>query len=152
MQLQGRWRLLVVPITPVLTTWIGVRSEESEGGGFVFRVLPTILFSRGLIKTIATLSGEGNGNPLQYSCLENPSSSAGFVLSGTPPPNNPGGGDGVGWASLLVLVFSAIKWAQQQLDRGCYGHAQRVFSSTTFQRHQFFGILPSLWSNSHICT
>ena len=28
----------------------------------------------------------------------------------------------------------------------------RVFSSTTIQKHQFFSILPSLWSNSHIHT
>ena len=28
----------------------------------------------------------------------------------------------------------------------------RVFSNTTFQKHQFFGAQPSLWSNSHICT
>ena len=28
----------------------------------------------------------------------------------------------------------------------------RVFSSTTFWKHQFFGIQCSLWSNSHICT
>ena len=28
----------------------------------------------------------------------------------------------------------------------------RVFSSTTVQKHQFFGIQPSLWSNSLICT
>ena len=28
----------------------------------------------------------------------------------------------------------------------------RVFSSTTFQEHQFFGAQPALWSNSHICT
>ena len=28
----------------------------------------------------------------------------------------------------------------------------RVFSSTTVQRHQFFGTQPSLWSNSHIYT
>ena len=28
----------------------------------------------------------------------------------------------------------------------------RVFSSTTVQRHQFFGTQPSLWSKSHICT
>ena len=28
----------------------------------------------------------------------------------------------------------------------------RVFSSTTFGKHQFFGTQPSLWSNSHICT
>ena len=28
----------------------------------------------------------------------------------------------------------------------------RVFSNTTVQKHQFFSIQPSLWSNSHICT
>ena len=28
----------------------------------------------------------------------------------------------------------------------------RVFSSTTVQKHQFFGVQPSLWSNSHIYT
>ena len=28
----------------------------------------------------------------------------------------------------------------------------RVFSSTTVQKHQFFGTLPSLWSSSYICT
>ena len=28
----------------------------------------------------------------------------------------------------------------------------RVFSSTMIQKHQFFGIQPSLWSNSHIHT
>ena len=28
----------------------------------------------------------------------------------------------------------------------------RVFSSTTIQKHQFFGTQPSLWSNSHIHT
>ena len=28
----------------------------------------------------------------------------------------------------------------------------RVFSSTTIQKHQFFGAQPTLWSKSHICT
>ena len=28
----------------------------------------------------------------------------------------------------------------------------RVLSSTTVQKHQFFGTQPFLWSNSHICT
>ena len=28
----------------------------------------------------------------------------------------------------------------------------RVFSNTTFQKHQLFGAQPSLWSNSHICS
>ena len=27
----------------------------------------------------------------------------------------------------------------------------RLFSSTTVQKHQFFGTQPSLWPNSHIC-
>ena len=28
----------------------------------------------------------------------------------------------------------------------------RVFSSTTVQKHTYFGSQPSLWSNSHVCT
>ena len=28
----------------------------------------------------------------------------------------------------------------------------RLFSSTTVQKHEFFGAQPSLWLNSHICT
>ena len=28
----------------------------------------------------------------------------------------------------------------------------RVFTSTTVQKHQFFGTQPSFWSSSHICT
>ena len=28
----------------------------------------------------------------------------------------------------------------------------RVISNTTVQKHQFFGVQPYLWSNSHICT
>ena len=38
-----------------------------------------------------------------------------------------------GWISLLSKGLS------------------RVFSSTTVWKHQFFGVLPSLWSNSHNC-
>ena len=30
--------------------------------------------------------------------------------------------------------------------------SSRVFSNTTVQKHQFFGVQPSLWSNSHIHT
>ena len=43
-----------------------------------------------------------------------------------------------GW-SLLRLIGLISLWA-----KGLSG----VFSSTTVWRHQFFGILPSLWSNS----
>ena len=40
----------------------------------------------------------------------------------------------IGWISLQFKRFS------------------RVFSNTRVRKHQFVGIQPSLWSNSHICT
>ena len=35
-------------------------------------------------------------------------------------------------------------WISLQSER-----LSRVFSNTTVQKHQFFGVLPSLWSSSH---
>ena len=46
-----------------------------------------------------------------------------------------------GWFSLGLTDLISL------LSRGLSG----VFSSTTVQKHQFFSIQPSLWSNSHIC-
>ena len=46
------------------------------------------------------------------------------------------------WSFLWLTGFISL------LFKGCSG----VFSSTTFQKPQFFGVLPSLWSNSHIHT
>ena len=43
----------------------------------------------------------------------------------------------LGWTGLISLQSKGFS---------------RVFSSTTVQKHQFFGIQPSLWSNSHIYT
>ena len=43
----------------------------------------------------------------------------------------------LGWTGWIFL-----------LSKGLSG----VFSNTTFQKHQFFGAHPSLWSNSHIHT
>ena len=34
----------------------------------------------------------------------------------------------------------------------CLRESQEFFSSTTVQKHQFFGTHPSLWSTSYICT
>ena len=45
-----------------------------------------------------------------------------------------------GWSLRLTGLISL-------LFKGLSG----LFSSTTVQRHQFFGVLPSLWSNSHNC-
>ena len=43
------------------------------------------------------------------------------------------------------LISLKIGWFDILASKGLPG----VFSSTTVQRHQFFGILPSLWSSSH---
>ena len=57
-------------------------------------------------------------------------------------------------ASASVLLVNIQHWSPLRLtglisllSKGLSG----VFSSTTVQRHQFFGILPSLWSSSHNC-
>ena len=39
---------------------------------FMVKNLPAIVGDSGLISGSGRPSGEGNGNPLQYSCLENP--------------------------------------------------------------------------------
>ena len=44
-----------------------------------------------------------------------------------------------GWSPLSLTGLISL------LSKGLSG----VFSSTTVQRHQFFGVLPSSWSNSH---
>ena len=47
-----------------------------------------------------------------------------------------------GWFPLGLTALISL------LSKGL----SRVFSSTTVQKHQFFGDQPSLWANSHICT
>ena len=47
-----------------------------------------------------------------------------------------------GWFSLGLTGWTSL------LSQGL----SRVFSNTTFQKHQFFSAQPSLWSNSHIHT
>ena len=46
------------------------------------------------------------------------------------------------WSSLGLTGLISLK------SKGL----SRVFSSTTAQKHQFFGAQPSWWFNSHICT
>ena len=46
------------------------------------------------------------------------------------------------------LISFRIDWFDLLAVQGTSG----VFSSTTVQKHQFFGTQPSLWSNSHIRT
>ena len=57
--------------------------------------------------------------------------------------------------SISISPFNEYsEWISFRIDwlhLLCKGFS-RVFSSTTVQKHQFFGAQPSLWSNSHICT
>jgi len=51
-------------------------------------------------------------------------------------------GDIQGWFPLRSTSLISL------LSKGLSG----VFSSTTVQKHKFFGVPPSLWSSSHYCT
>ena len=77
-----------------------------------------------------------------------------FPTSGSFPMSQffASGGQSIG-ASASVLPMDIQDWFPLGLmdlislqSRGL----SRVFSSTTDQKHHFFGIQPSLWSNSHI--
>ena len=64
------------------------------------------------------------------------------------------GGQSIG-ASASVLPMNIQGWFPLGLTDLIYLLSKglsRVFSRTTFRKHQFFSAQPSLWSNSHIYT
>ena len=63
--------------------------------------------------------------------------SIGSSTSASFHPMNIQGWFSIGLTSLISFQFKGLS---------------RVFSSTTIQRHHFFSVQPSLWSNSHIHT
>ena len=103
----------------------------------------------GLIPGLGRSSGEGNGNPLQYSCLENPMDGEawyaivhGVAKSWTRLSNFTftSGGQMIG-ASAPVLSMNT----QGLFPLGLTGliflqsrGLSRVFSNTTIRKHQFF--------------
>ena len=50
------------------------------------------------------------------------------------------------WILRADFVYNWLVWSP------CCSRDSQEFSSTTVQKHQFFGTLPSLWSSSHIHT
>ena len=66
------------------------------------------------------------------------------------------GGQSIGAsASASVLPMNIQDWFPLGLNGLIFLQSKglsRVFSNTTVQKHQFFSIQPSLWSNSHIHT
>ena len=81
-----------------------------------------------------------------------------FPASGSFPLSQlfPWGGQSIGAsASASVLPMNIQGWFPLELTGLISLQSKglsRVFSSTTVQKHQFFGTQPSLWSNSHIHT
>ena len=82
-----------------------------------------------------------------FSCLQS------CLVSGSFPVNEffTSGGQSVGAsASALVLPMNIHSWFPLGWTGLISKGLSRVFSNTTFQKHQFFGAQPSIWSNSHI--
>ena len=162
--------------------WPGIRGrhrvmDSTAAPGF----LPAVLFSRSVVSSTSWPHGRqharipcpalspgasSNSCPLSRWCHPTISSSVApfsscpqsFPASGSFPKSRlfTSSGQSVGSsASASVLSMNIQNW----LPLGLTGlisllskRLSRVFSSTTVQKHQFFGAQPSLWSNSHICT
>ena len=81
-----------------------------------------------------------------------------FPASGSFPMSQlfPSGGQSIGVsASTLVLPMNTQDWSPLGWTGWISLQSKglsRVFSSTTVQKHQFFGAQPSLWSKSHLHT
>ena len=81
-----------------------------------------------------------------------------FPASGSFPVSRlfTSGGQSIGAsASESVLPVNIQDWSPLGWTGGISSQSKvpsRVFSSTTVQKHQFFGAQTSLWSNSHIHT
>ena len=106
-----------------------------------------------------------NSRPLSWWCHPTISSSVtlfscpqSFPASGSFPVSGLFASSGQSFgasASAYVLLMNIQGWFPfgltgliSLLSRGL----SRAFSSTTIRKHQFFGAVLSLWSNSHICT
>ena len=90
---------------------------------------PAILFSDALFSCPRSFPASGTF-PMSWLFTSN-EQNTGALASVLP-------GNIEGWSSLRLTGLFSL------LSKGLWG----VFSSSTVQRHQFFGVLPSLWSNS----
>ena len=109
--------------------------------------------SRSLLKFMSIESVTISSSVIHFSsCLQSFLASVSFPMSQL----FASGGQRFGAsASALVLLMNIQDWfplgltsLTSLLSKGL----SRVFSSTTVQKHQFFGTQPSWWSNSHIHT
>ena len=89
---------------------------------------------------------------IPFSCLQSFPASGSFLMSQL----FASGGQSIrASASASVLLMNIQDWFPLELSGLMSLQSKglsRVFSNATVQKHQFFGIQPSLWSSSHIHT
>ena len=69
---QERESLIYFQIFRTFWNWGSINADEGFPGGSVVKNPPAKAGDLGLIPGLGRCPGEGNGNPFQYSCLENP--------------------------------------------------------------------------------
>ena len=134
-----------------------VRSNSLQCHGLQHARLPCSLPSPGAYSNSCPLSWWRHPTILSSvilfsSCLQS------FPASGTFLMNRlfTSGDQSIGVsASASVLLMNIQDWFPLRLIGWISLQSKRlwrVFSNTTVQKHQFFGVQPSLWSNSHTHT
>ena len=113
---------------------------------------PVLHYLLELLKLMSTVSVMPSNHLVPFSCLQSFPASGSFLIGQL---FTPGGQNTVASASASDLPMNIQDWFPSELtglisllSKGL----SRVFSSTTVQKHQFFGTQPSLWSNLHMCT
>ena len=101
-----------------------------------------------------------NSCPLSWWCYLTVSSSAthfsiclqSFPVSGSFPMSRlfTWGGQSISTPASVIQHWFPLGWTGLNSLQSKW--LSRLFSSTTVQKHEFFGAQPSLWLNSHICT
>ena len=134
-----------------------VRSNSLQSHGLQHARLPCSLPSPGAYSNSSPLSWWRHPTILSSvilfsSCLQSFPASATFLMNRLFTSGDQSIGVSASASVLLMNIQDwfplwLIGWISLQSKR-----LWRVFSNTTVQKHQFFGVQPSLWSNSHIHT
>ena len=144
------------------------KHESSSSVQFSNSVGSNSLWPHGLQHTkfpcpLPTLRAYSNSCPLSWWCHPTISSSV-FPFSSCPQyfpasRSSPISGLCIRWPKSWSFSISPSKEYLELISLRMTGvisllskRFSRVFSSTTVQKHQFFGAQPSLWANSHIRT
>ena len=142
----GLLLFIVTQLCPTLCNPMGCNTR-----GFpVLHHLPE--FTQIQVHLVSDAIQPSHSSVVPFSCLQS------FPASGSFPVNQflASGGQSIGVsASASILPMNIQNWFPLGLTNLISLQSKglsRVFSSTTVQKHHFFGVQPPLWFNSHICT